>query len=608
MNSDLAMVLALLGAAIFMFVLNRPRMDAVGLLMILALSLSGVVGAGEALAGFGDPNVVLIAVLFVVGEGLARTGVAQKLGDWLAAKAGRSEARLIVFLMVAVAAVGSVMSSTGVVAIFIPIALRIARRTGFSAGRLMMPLSVAALISGMMTLVATAPNLVAQGELERRGFEGFHFFSFAPFGLPILACAVVYMLFARRFLSAETVVADDLSRPRFATWIKDYALAGRDHRLRLRPDSPLVGRTLDELDLRGADGANILAIERRQGFASRLIQPRARTTLAAEDVLLLDLSAASAGTEALTARYGLEHLPLSDAYYTDYAQRIGMAELMIPASSDLIGKTVVETKFRSRHGITVIGLKRGRKAMAGGIVRTPLELGDTLLVIGSWRDVKKLQGETGEVVALGLPRESEDALSAPEKAPYALLALAVMVGLMVSGLTPNVMAALIAALLMGAFGCVDFQSAYRAIHWKSLVLIVGMLPFSLALQRTGGVDLAAGALLEVAGTAGPRGILAAIFLVTALLGLFISNTATAVLMAPVALSLASTLGASPYPFAMTVALAASAAFVTPVSSPVNTLVVGPGHYGFMDFVKIGGPLALLVMVLCVALVPVVLPF
>ena len=203
MSYDLMIVLGLLAAAVTMFALNKPRMDAVALIMMAVLPLTGVVTMSEALAGFSDPNIVLIAALFVIGEGLARTGVAQRLGDWLVATAGSSETRMIVLLMLVVGTLGSVMSSTGVVAIFIPIVLRIAQNTGTAPGRLMMPLSFAALLSGMITLVATAPNLVVNSELVRRGSEGFHFFSFTPFGVPLLALGIVYMLFARRWLRGK---------------------------------------------------------------------------------------------------------------------------------------------------------------------------------------------------------------------------------------------------------------------------------------------------------------------------------------------------------------------------------------------------------------------
>lgn len=606
MSVDLAIVLALLVAAMAMFALNRPRMDAVALLMMTVLPFTGVLRMDEALAGFSDPNILLIAALFVIGEGLVRTGVARRVGDWLVARAGRSEARLIALLMIAVAGIGSVMSSTGVVAIFIPIVLRIAGNAGLAPGRLMMPLSMAALISGMMTLVATPPNLVVQSELARRGFEGFGFFSFTPFGIPILLLAIGYMLFARRWLTG-TVDPAPAGRPRLSDWVAEYALAGRDHRLRVLAGSPWIGRRLDELNLRGSEGANIVAIERGGRFDRSLLRPEAGTALRAGDVLFLDLFGPDADIAALTERHGLERLPLAGTYFSDRRQEIGMAELMLPATSRLAGRTLLEARFRTVHDLSVVGLKRGRSALSDGLLRERLRIGDTLLVVGPWKAIERLRTDSRNLVVLTLPAESDEVLAAPGRAPWALLALALMIVLMVGGIVPNVQAALIACLVMGLLRCIDMNSAYRSIHWQSLVLIVGMLPFSLALQRTGGVDLAAQGLLMLVGQASPHAILAGLFVATALFSLFISNTATAVLMAPVALAVAQALQASPYPFAMTVALAASAAFMTPIASPVNILVLGPGRYGFMDFVRIGLPFTLLTLAATVFLVPLLLP-
>lgn len=607
MTTDLALVLALLVAAMLMFAMNRPRMDAVALMMMAALPLTGVIGMDEALAGLSDPNIVLIATLFVIGEGLVRTGVAQRLGDWLIARAGRSEARLIVLLMIIVTGIGSFMSSTGVVAIFIPVVLRIARNAGTAPGRLMMSLSVAALISGMMTLVATPPNLIVHSELVRHGFDGFHFFSFTPFGIPLLILAICYMLVARRWLGGKAVGPVPGARPRLAEWTEEYSLARREYRLRVGAGSPLVGRPLETLDLRSATGANIVAIERGGYFARRLIRPLAGTELQAGDVLFLDLFAASADVDDVCRRFALERLPLSGAYFSDRSQELGMAEVMIPATSRLIGRTVVESRFRSEYDLSIVGLKRGPSALSGSILDERLQLGDTLLVVGPWRAIRRLQSHQKELVVLNLPVESDDVVPAASRAPYALLSLALVVVLMITGAVPNVQAALLGCLLMGLFGCIDMNASYRSIHWQSLVLIVGMLPFSLALQKTGGIDLAANLLLGMVGDASPRAALAGIFAVTALFGLFISNTATAVLMAPVALAVAEELQASPYPFAMTVALAASAAFMTPISSPVNTLVVGPGNYTFFDFVRIGVPFTLVALITSVVMVPWLLP-
>ena len=608
MTVDLALVLLLLAAAVVMFVISRPRMDAVALIMIVALPLTGVITMPEALAGFSDGNIVLIAALFVIGEGLVRTGVARQLGDWLNAKAGTSETRLMVLLMAAVAGLGSMMSSTAVVAIFIPVVLRICQKMGLAPSRLMMPLSFAALISGMLTLVATAPNLVVNAELVRQGEEGFHFFSVTPFGLPVLALGIVYMLFARRWLAATPDTAAARRRPSLRDWVEQYQLADREHRVRVTRGSPLVGRRLEELSLRSS-GVNLLALERGDRLRKAIIRPEARTEVHAGDVLLIDVQAPDIEIEALRREYAIEPLPLGAAggYLTDRTQDIGMVEAIVPAESKLVGQTVLEARVRRDYGLTVVGLRRGQSVHGHGLLEEKLAIGDTLLLVGFWKDIERLQGEAADLVVLSTPAELDEVLPAGGKAPHALAVLALTVGLMISGIIPNVQAALIGGLLMGLLGCVDLNSAYRAISWKTLVLIVGMLPFSIALQRTGGVELAADALVAVVGEASPRLVLATVFLITSLLGMFISNTATAVLMAPVALAIAGDLGASPYPFAMIVALAASTAFMTPVSSPVNTLVVVPGNYVFGDFVRVGLPFSVIVLLVSVLLVPLLLP-
>lgn len=609
--SALAQVLALLGAAVIMFAVNRPRMDVVAVIMMTALPLTGVISMQEALAGLSDPNIVLIAALFVIGEALVRTGVAQRLGDWLTLRAGASEARLIFLLMLIVAGVGSFMSSTGVVAIFIPIVLRIARKARIPAGRLMMPLSMAALISGMMTLVATAPNLVIHAELIRQGHEGFSFFAFTPFGVPVLLLAVLYMLAARRFLSpVET--AEVSGRAALRSWVEDYAIGGREHRLQVMPGSELSGQRLDTLDLRASAGINIIAIERGNLFRRKLISPQAATVLEAGDILMIDqrVSSEKSGFDfaSFARTHGLAELPVTEQWLADTTQEIGMAQILVPPGSRLTGKTLMSAKFRSVYGLSVIGMKHGTEPVPEAVTAEVLQAGDTLLAAGPWRSIRNLADERRDLVLLDLPAESENAVHARHRAPRTLAVLALVIALMVSGIVPNVQAALFGCLLLGLFRCIGMAEAYRSIHWQSLILIVGMLPFSLALQRTGGVDIAASLLLDILGEASPHLVLAALFATTSVLGLFISNTATAVLMAPVALAVAQEMNTSPYPFAMTVALAASAAFMTPVSSPVNTLVVGPGNYRFGDFMKIGVPFTLITLLTSVLLVPLILPF
>ncbi|MGH7118144.1 MAG: SLC13 family permease [Acetobacteraceae bacterium] len=610
MHTQLILVLLLLLAAIVMFIINRPRMDAVAIIMMVGLPLTGVMSVGEALSGFADPNVILIGAFFVIGESLVRTGVARAIGDWLDKSAGGSETRLVALLMLAVAVLGSVSNGTAVVAIFIPIVLRISQNTGTPAARLMMPLSVAACISGMLTLVATAPNLVVNAELERVGLAGFSFFSITPFGVAALIVGVVYMVFARRFLPVrETAAGKTTARPTLRDWVSQYALADRERRASVSEGSPLIGQSLEELALR-QEGFNLLAIERRGSRRTELIRPLARTRIQAGDVLFVDTLAADQDTDALARRFGVTPMPVDSgaAYFTDRSQELGMLEVILPSESRLVGHTVREARFRSESGLNVIGVRRGRTPFGADLLDEKLAVGDTLLLTGFWSDIDRLQADRSDFVLLNMPREMEEILPVAGRAPYAIGILVIVIVMMVTGVVPNAMAALIGCLLMGLFGCIDMPSAYHGISWKSLLLIVGMLPFSIALQRTGAVDIAANALVSAVGNASPRLVLGSLFVITAIIGLFISNTATAVLMGPVGIAVAKDLSASPYTFAMIIMLASSASFMTPISTPINTLVVAPGNYEFGDFVRVGVPLAILILVLSVLLVPLLLPF
>ncbi|MCD5348042.1 SLC13 family permease [Agromyces sp. S2-1-8] len=608
MNWQLLVVLTLLVASIVMFAINRPRMDVVAVGLLVALPLTGVLTVPETLSGFSDPNVVLIAALFVIGEGLSRTGLTYRLGDWLSARAGTSSTRLIVLLMLGVALLGAFMSSTGVVAIFIPVVLSIATRLRISPRQLMMPLSFAALISGMLTLIATAPNLVIDAELVRAGEAGFGFFSVTPFGLVVLALGIGYLLIARRFLGADTAddsAADDRT---YGHLMRDYRLADRDRRVQVGRGSPLIGRSPTEIDLH-RHGMRVIAVERRRWLQRtlRVTATGLSSPVVRGDVLLVDVFAPRDDLAEDLRRLHLRVLPVDEGFLAERSREVGLGEVMPPPNSAALGRTVGELRTRELYRIDVIGLRRGTEALPGSLAAERVRLGDTLLVVGAWDDVKRLTARSTDFVALELPAEVREQSPAANRAPYALLSVVVMVVLMVTGIVPNVIAALIACLMMGAFGCIDMPSAYRSIHWPTLLLIVGMLPFALALERTGGIDLAVDALTGLLGEGSPVVLLAGLFATTAVIGLFVSNTATAVLMGPVAIATAEKLGASPYPFAMVVMLAASAAFMTPVSSPVNTLVLGPGRYRFADFMRIGTPFALVVMIVAITMVPWLLP-
>ncbi|ELN9413163.1 SLC13 family permease [Klebsiella pneumoniae] len=610
MNGELIWVLSLLAIAVVLFATGKVRMDAIALMVIVAFVLSGTLTLNEAFSGFSDPNVILIAALFIIGDGLVRTGVATKMGAWLVSVAGNSETKMLIYLMLTVAGLGAFMSSTGVVAIFIPVVLSVSARMNTSPSRLMMPLSFAGLISGMMTLVATPPNLVVNSELLREGLHGFSFFSVTPIGLVVLILGIVYMLAVRFMLKTDNgdSARDGRKRSTFRDLIREYHLTGRARRLAIRPGSPMIGQRLDDLKLRERYCANVIGVERWRRFRRVIVNVNGVSEFRARDVLLIDMSASDVDLRQFCGEQMLEPMVLRGEYFADQALDVGMAEVALIPDSEMMSKTVREIAFRTRFGLNIVGMKRDGKAMDGSVVDEPLQLGDILLVVGNWRQIALLAKRGRDFVVLNMPVEVDDASPAHSQAPHAIFCLVLMVALMLTDEIPNPIAAIIACLLMGKFRCINAESAYKAIHWPSIILIVGMMPFALALQKTGGVDLVVKGLMDVAGGEGPYLMLGCLFVMCAAIGLFISNTATAVLMAPIALAAAKSMGVSPYPFAMVVAMAASAAFMTPVSSPVNTLVLGPGKYSFSDFVKIGVPFTILVMVVCVLLIPVLFPF
>ncbi|HBR7672861.1 TPA: SLC13 family permease [Klebsiella pneumoniae] len=610
MNGELIWVLSLLAIAVVLFATGKVRMDAIALMVIVAFVLSGTLTLNEAFSGFSDPNVILIAALFIIGDGLVRTGVATKMGAWLVSVAGNSETKMLIYLMLTVAGLGAFMSSIGVVAIFIPVVLSVSARMNTSPSRLMMPLSFAGLISGMMTLVATPPNLVVNSELLREGLHGFSFFSVTPIGLVVLILGIVYMLAVRFMLKTDNgdSARDGRKRSTFRDLIREYHLTGRARRLAIRPGSPMIGQRLDDLKLRERYCANVIGVERWRRFRRVIVNVNGVSEFRARDVLLIDMSASDVDLRQFCGEQMLEPMVLRGEYFADQALDVGMAEVALIPDSEMMGKTVREIAFRTRFGLNIVGMKRDGKAMDGSVVDEPLQLGDILLVVGNWRQIALLAKRGRDFVVLNMPVEVDDASPAHSQAPHAIFCLVLMVALMLTDEIPNPIAAIIACLLMGKFRCINAESAYKAIHWPSIILIVGMMPFALALQKTGGVDLVVKGLMDVAGGEGPYLMLGCLFVMCAAIGLFISNTATAVLMAPIALAAAKSMGVSPYPFAMVVAMAASAAFMTPVSSPVNTLVLGPGKYSFSDFVKIGVPFTILVMVVCVLLIPVLFPF
>jgi di/tricarboxylate transporter len=605
MDFEMLLVFGILLATITLFVSDWFRLDVVAILALLALTLTGILTPAEAIAGFSDPIVLMIAGLFVVGGGLFRTGVAGRIGQVLGSVAGQSRLRLTAMLMLASGVLSGFMSSTGTVAVMLPVAVTLAWQAGISPSKLLIPLSFASLLGGMLTLIGTPPNIVVANQLEAEGLEPFRFFDFTPIGILMLLAGLGFMLaFGWRLLPERAPASGDPNGEGTPEISASELVAGYNvgdlSVLRVRSGSRLVGRTPAEADLRRRYGVAILRVRARAPRGPLSREGAEPGPLQAGD--LLDVHGSREGVERLQREQGLA--PLEDP---QHRSPLRIAEVLLTPRSRLIGRSLADVRFRDRYGVHVMSIRRLGEVVERELATLPLRFGDTLLVTGPNRQIDLLRREPGDFVVVAHGREDsrEERLS-----PRAYLALAVMLGMMALltfGLVPAVTAVLLAAVAMVLVGALDVEAAYRSINWESVVLIAGILPMATALEKTGGMQLIVQQLGPLGGF-GPLFMAGALFAITSVLSQVISNTATTVLVAPIAFQIALEMGVSPYPLLMTVAIAASTAFATPIASPVNTLVLGPGEYRFADFFRVGVALQLLILALALLVVPVLFPF
>ena len=597
-------VFGILGCAVGLFAWGRLPTDVVGLLIVAALMTTGVLNPTEALAGFGSPVVILIAGIFVVSAGLVNSGVTQVLGQFIVRLGGSSETRLVAMIMLLAGAVGSVLNSSAIVAMFIPVVLSIAAKTGLNKKRLLMPLGIAVMISGMMTLIASSPNVIVENVLKDQGVTPLlGFFSFTPFGVAALIPALAFMLLVgRNMLSRRVTGADGEGSPGAADLIAAYGLADRWHRLEVEESSPLIGQSAAAVreSLERRFGVDLLGLERRDRQRSHFSPADPESVIEAADVLFALID--EHRIPEMTAALGLSVAgAMPEGQRQKMLQDIGVAEVMPTPESKCLGVLLADQDFPATYNLAVLGIRHRGRSVSEELPAHRLDFGDTVLIGGNWHDINRLSEDRQNFLLLNLPAEYQDRLTAPGRAPIAIGILVLMVAAMAAQVLPNVAIALIAALAMVGTRCVPAESIYRVISWRTLVVIAGMLPLATALTKTGATTMMANTLVHALGPLGPVLMLATVFAVTAVLCLFISNVATAVLIAPVAIEAAQALQVSPQAFGMTVAIACSAAFVTPVSSPTNMLIMEPGGYRFSDYVKVGLPMLLMTLVSTVAL-------
>ena len=601
----MTLTLIVLGLTVALFIWGRIRSDVVALSALAVLMVAGVLSPTEALAGFSSSVVIMMAGLFVVGGAIFQTGLARETGKRMMSLAKGNETRAFLLVMLTTSVIGAFVSNTGTVALMMPIIVSMAAQAGFSSGRMLMPLAFAGSLGGMLTLIGTPPNLVINEALIEGGYEGLSFFSFLPVGLIVIAIGVVYLLpLSKTLVRKQRAKRDTEADKSLNDLVEEYQLADSLRRYYVPAGRGMVGRKVSELAVKTRHGVTILEIRNEENTALGMVRNVSQSIVTGDTVVgkgdILYLVGRKEGMEELEREWGLERMKGATIDFYD----IGIAELVLLPSSKLVGATISESRPREQYGLTVLGIRRGEEYIYDDLGEKHLHGGDVLLVQAQWEDLLALDNELDNWVVMGRPDKSISKVTLDYKAPMAALIMLLMVVVMVMGWAEPVTAVIVAALLTVLTGCFrKVEDAYKTINWESLVLIAAMMPMSTALEKTGVSAMVSAQLVGVLGEAGPYALLAGIYFTTSLLTMFISNTATAVLMAPIAFTAAQQTGVSPYAFLLAVTLGASMCFASPFSTPPNALVMKAGHYTFMDYVRIGLPLQVIIGVAMTFLLP-----
>ena len=622
-TSDMWITIAILVAAIILFVTEWVRVDAVALGVVISLMLTGILETSEALAGFSNSAVITIAALFIVGGAVLQTGLAGMIGRRILKVAGTDETRLIVVVMATVAILSGVMSDTGTVAVLLPAIIGLAQSAKISPSKLLIPLSFGSLLGGATTLIGTPPNIIVSDLLAEEGLARFEFFDYTPVGLLMLIAGIAFMVTAGKCLLPDYGEKEEIEHTEHPEELIDlYSLAEKVSYLRVLSKSKLRDKSLASAHLRSDFKLTVVEILRSgdtrpvatfgeqqlilQQSIPEHIFPTAETIIRVDDVLVVQAELENIEKAVESCLLEIRDNPDTDTESLVNRHR-GVAEVVLPPRSSLIGKSLQETRFARSYNLSVLEINRPGSSKQIDTHNTRLAFGDILLVQGVWHDIMALRKRKRDFVLLGQPEIMIDTTN-KKKAPIAALILFGMLIVLILNIIPLVTTALLAAMMVVMTGCLTMDEAYDSINWKSIVLIAGMLPMATALQSVGLVDEIANQVTTGFGEADPIVVMAGLFLLTSGFTQVLSNTATAVLVAPIALATAANLEVSPHAFMMTVAIAASMAFASPVASPVNTLVLGAGHYKFSDYIKVGLPMIVIMFVITMVAVPIFFPF
>ena len=609
----IATLIILALSAVF-FAMGKVRSDLVALCALVALLLTGTLTPQEAISGFSNQVVIMMVGLFVVGGAIVQTGLAKKASGKLMMLAGDNEIGLFLLLMVVTAVIGAFVSNTGTVALMMPIVVSLAQKAKIRASRLLMPLAFASSMGGMLTLIGTPPNLVIQEALTESGHQPLGFFSFLPVGLVCIVVGIVVLLpLSKRFLNGRQRGDDDGKARRRKTLddlLEEYSLKDDLSVFTVTDASLVKDKSIVELDVQRRYGLSVLEVRRVKKTHAKLMK-EVEQRLAGPDTRLMvgDIVYVSGNkqqAEQMAADMQLNKTSQPLAFYD-----IGIAEAVLMHNSRLCGKTLRDGGLRRLYSVNVLGVRRGDDYITRNLADLKLRQGDILLIQGKWKNISRIANLAEGILVMGQPLEEAARVTLDYKAPLAAAIMVAMILTMVFDFIPvaPVTAVITAGLLMVLTGCIrSVEAAYKTINWESIVLIAAMLPMSVALEKTGASALVARMLADGLGQASPYALLAGVYFTTALLTMFISNTATAVLMSPIALTSAMAIGVSPYPMLFAVTLGASMCFASPFSTPPNALVMQAGGYTFMDYIKVGLPLQIIMGLVMVFVLPLLFPF
>ncbi|MDM8518661.1 SLC13 family permease [Anaerolineales bacterium HSG6] len=594
MTPEMVLILVVLLIAIILFLTEKFRPDIVAISVMLTLILSGILTYEEAfIAGFANPAVITVGAVLVISKGLFQTGIADLLGARISRIAGNSESRLLMGIMLTVGSMSAFMNNIGATAVLLPAVLTIAKKTKIAASKLLIPLSFASLMGGNMTLIGTPPNILASAALRDHTGQGFGFFDFAPMGILILSSGVLYMVFIGRHILPDRG-GDGLAD---SYRVQDYL-----SEIKILKGSVIIGKTPIESRF-GAD-YNLTIIGIIRGGQQSVRNIHRDTRIRAEDTLLVKGS-----LDKIVKAKEAEKLQIITSNNVSKADKelayhdMAVAEVALDVGSNILGSTLQEIRFREKHRLTVLALRRRDYLIKGSIKNEPLRYGDVLLVQGRQENLALLRTEPDFLVLDSIPLETRRR----HKAKTALVILAALLLTVTTGFLHISVAALTASVLMVVFGVLTTEEVYQSVDWRAIFFIAGMLTMGAAMEVTDTAkfiaDLMVASLLDY----GPTFILIGLYALTAILTQLMSNSASTVLLAPIAINIAQDIGADPRPFLMVVVIAASTIFLTPIGHAANILVFGPGRYKFLDYTKVGFGLMLVHITLTITVLPMIWP-